>query len=660
MNFLKLYFLRKQLKHDGQWKNYPLFPYKFKAYIRNLIIVEKQGRVALSASLSLTITVILGLLSLIIPLYLTFQMELWSLIAVVVMLFLVPVMAAHASLRSKPYNTYAKLALTGQSPTHSIVFISQEIKAAIENVACYSSALHRFFKKQLDLLNGVLRNDIDSVLKLEHEVKRCWAQKVLQKRTKKLQTIAIVDFGRLKKIHSLKAELSRMLHIPERRICDHIFQYSPSVHEQRVIEYVENCWELLDSYTHIDQSDVKNSKVLIEAIMAVLEKNVWIYENGISRLPIQEALIHYCDLHGFVSSMAASPSCTSSVKKYVRSLSLLARDFEQSSSKWQSGKKKSAKSKRNKLKVHKAKEVFHNKTKFLYRKQRAYPGADLNYLCLNILNSFQGEEGETILALKKFLRNGLRRLPSDALIKGLFDFEVLINKFLKEANGRLLQNFCNHLAGEFGEYCQGREVFFLTQGYSRTVKVCLENIMINQRGRVFILRPVNSPYGIKSQLLYSELRESYRKWLSNGSQTPLDDTPHPDARIAICDQFLMPEILPENAIVVILSGAEMFDDGMRVVNCQQEEVKKLIDKFRKYGIEFKCISLTCEYKKSEVPLYDNKFITKDHLEGMDSLTKSVSWIITDQKIYSRRPAPTSTGTRGTGPAGDEAGMPIKR
>lgn len=219
---------------------------------------------------------------------------------------------------------------------------------------------------------GVIARDISKVCRRLEKVLNRAPKPISTEATKKDAVPAFVrrlertgkrQHLRLKRLEQMKRRAAVELDIPTRRVCDHIFQYSPSIHENRL----ENC---IRKWKQILAHPRDNLGIDIGA-----HRDPYL-DNTAKRVEFQKQLLIHRDLHYHIQTFASSHSTSGSLQIYAEALSHVARRYLRD----RNGYFPLSSAGGNALRYDLADRLL-----FLFRKQKSHPGFDLHSLILRFL-----------------------------------------------------------------------------------------------------------------------------------------------------------------------------------------------------------------------------------------------------------------------------------
>lgn len=536
-----------------------------------------------------TISIILGLISFVFPIFLLFSnldsysgnnglvltLSITSVIAVswIISLYLVKI-----SLHKLPPKQFAEIMVGGREVSDSLSTTSYEIWKLCEEFVSFGSKI---------TLEGISekvwgRSSRDKPMP-PPEIKNFLHEKSgkIKLHVEVIRNLLLAQHYRFQFIYEMKKLLSEELGVPERRLCDYIFQYSPSMARDRLWKYLRNWEEILEIYNHT------HDKKVLKRLMGILKENSRIVQQVNKRMHYQLEMLKYSDLHYFVYAFGSEHSTSSSLKKYAKSISYVAADTLE----MLGGKDLSESPKLQKM--------LFGRIRFLFFKQRAHPGHNLHALCRNLLASRKSTTKEekkrfedqlsvlTILSENPtgFLITGNKKM--NRALESLKQIHVDVIAQIENLREQVNKNFVKKYEDFFSKK-EGITRYIITHGYSKTVREVIkrglheintaantfnktsveyQNYIRDYMPKIFLLKPDGEKGQFDARLMLYELKED------ESFKTVRDVFAGPT------DYFLGLISRQQKVEVMVLLGAECFDADLRVVH--PSGINNSLDEFKK-------------------------------------------------------------------------------
>lgn len=349
---------------------------------------------------------------------------------------------------------------------------------------------------------------------------------------------------RLLRIETMKVRASAELDIPARRICDHVFQYSPAIHRDRLRKYVHNWGQILDARVGTDEEKRRLWDIVVQ--------NLIFLNNTRRRRRYQSEILENRDLHTFIVQFASKHSTSGSLQTYAEALRYVGLLGKRRLSRSSGGAEEEI-------------QAISTRLRFLYRKQRAHPGFDLHALLMRALRCMEPKlhDMSEVLDLLEELRNtspeGDSKAPLRISESRLEAFRDLSYRF-----AALVDSSRKKISEDFKEICQdwlcGHKDFryIVSHGFSGTVLSVLRNSLPepgklpdDQLPRLFFLLP-DEKDSFDTRIMEYELKEMR--------------TFRPFRNFAAGNEKHLLALLKDADQVLVLLGAECFDKERRMVH----------------------------------------------------------------------------------------------
>lgn len=451
---------------------------------------------------------------------------------------------AWRTLHQLPPSDFADITIGGESATQLLTSTSYEIW----------KICHEFQNnKNMKYLENLMKKGGE-----EFPISKRNREKI-QITINRLHNLVLMQQSQARRIFAMKHLVSDELGIPVRRLCDHVFQFSPEMHQRKTSKVVRNFEEILSHDEAFASSDV-----LSRRRSALIGENIRILDKIDSIKYYQMQMIQFSDLHSHVAALASEHSTSGSARNYARALSEVVRGTLDQSSAFVLGRYEDF-------------SLCLEKLRFLYFKQRAHPGFDLHQTCICICKAVQRFKKETDdrrenrrERFKRFERmtdvlERFARVPKDDPFKkkpedigAIKKFGEDIDWFIEICRKRIVSRFAQYfLEWENKKAPERKETLIVSHGYSKTVREVLKRgLEIYEKHkkkvpRVFLLDEGNER-SFDTRLIVYELKES-----------PLHTERH---AISFGSGDLLSGLLKTNTRILLLVGAECFDKERRVVH----------------------------------------------------------------------------------------------
>ena len=298
------------------------------------------------------------------------------------------------SLRSLDPSTFAVVMLAGRPVDEMLSVVALRI----------SQACHRFTKVarkvrelSLDLeCHAETYSTQGYSATLQKDLNQRWDEVAVLRMLKRLHKLRLADHSVLQRLEAMKLLASLELGIPARRLCDHVFEYSPLVHRDRVRKYEYNWQEMRTTW------DSVSNDTEVDRYVGLIVQNNAISADAWLRRARQKLLLRFPGLHTHVRDLASVHSTSGALQAYVLALATVPnRLISLGPNDWPRD-----------LKDPRYREVV-LQLGFLYRKRQAHPGFDLHTLLLRLLEELkkdysQHEQGTSDESKLIFLLEGIR------------------------------------------------------------------------------------------------------------------------------------------------------------------------------------------------------------------------------------------------------------
>lgn len=416
------------------------------------------------------------------------------------------------------------------------------------------------------------------------------------------------EHSALLRIEAMKVLASEELDIPQRRLCDHVLQYSPAMHRDRLHKYMGAWGDIMDS--RIDSAeDARRFRDL-------LRQNRLFLEHVEKRAGYQLQMLKNRDLHSFIVQLASMHSTSGSLHTYAEALKFLIvtglirrRPIEETAS----------------------------RLIFLHRKQRAHPGFDLHALLCSALRSKAMKEGTRLeeqgrLEMLSSVLETVTSESTDDLAQVLSQPEQLKAFLTLPADlSRLVSTCREEICGGFRAYYDQwfdgiaeRHRYIVSHGYSKTVLAVLKSLLASggdaarQEVRIFFILP-GEKESFDTRVMEYELKENetLRSFRNFAAGT---------------DHHLFSLLSSSDSVLAVL-GAECFDKEGWVVHPRgiTGGFGQLLERMEEKQIRCRTIVVAESYKRHTGYLRSDTDFYGQHFDRIELYSPEwVNHIITDR------------------------------
>jgi hypothetical protein len=499
---------------------------------RLFFLVWQLSRAALRAS-GITITVLAATIP---PLTIAFWPD-WK-PALAAFFFSLPASGAIALKTADP-QTYARLLLAGRPAKEVLFVISWHGLRACRRTLRKARQIERLATDLDDIVKGPTFGSPKYWI-LSDDRKEHWEIDNFRER---LRRFLQKEHSRLLRIEAMKLLASEELDIPQRRLCDHVFQYSPAMHRDRLQKYLGTWGEIMNFPPVQSPDDVARFRGL-------LQQNRSFLENVERRVGYQRQILKNRDLHPFIVQFASMHSTSGSLHTYAEALRFLVVTG---------------------LMLSQPPEDILDRLRFVHRKQRAHPGFDLHALLRRACECMRGLDGidlEDLTHLEHVLQelNELPRIPSSELdtsrlchylsqeggLKPFLSLPANLSRLVTSQHGKICGAF-RTLCDDWFHGVPAANRYIVSHGYSRTVLSVLKSALspAPDASRVFFILPEEKA-SLDTRVMEYELKahEELRTFRNFAAGT---------------EHHLL-SLLTNRDFVLVLLGAECFDRKNRVVH----------------------------------------------------------------------------------------------
>lgn len=540
-----------------------------------------------------------------------------------------PLVSGYFILGTSDPETYARISLAGRPIEEVFYWIASDARRVCKKV------LGRVGRRTRKLVEtATSRRDREGIqpalLKLERKARG--VSRRLERGNKKQEEA-------LRRIETMKHRACRDFHIPIRRLCDHVLQYSPLIQRDRTYKHLRD-WERVETPRETE-----------ETRQAVIRIHLFL-KNTQLRVQYLEELMAFRDLHELIRRFSATYSSSGSLHVYARALRQIGEGTRHG---WWTLPWNEAEIRRRLL--------------FLYRKQRAHPGFSLHTLMRKAFREGRGSEGDRsrsqeILDALDAIARAKEERKSSALESS--HWEALrssprrLARIIERSRNEIALNFCTWFQCRYGSAVESERsgnLYVVSHGYSNTVLHALLELenesgwLSNGNVRLFFyLLPEEETfdtrlmqYELRAGMLVQELaRESTKPNEPNTPVEPEDmSKPQKESengareriftqQLATGDRHVLLNLLdPSQDRVLVLLGAESFDKDHRVVHPRGMPLREFLRELEETGTQPRVVVLAESYKQQRSLAQDSHFYDQ-HFDRVDVYPRdTIEWVITE-------------------------------
>lgn len=491
--------------------------------------------------------------------------------------------AAYATLRTLPPAEYASVALAGRSEAVVLRALTFEMLAGVREFRGQIAALDGYLAdypwlgqrmpvdKEVDKFIRSVKNDKESILDAMLEKYR---RDDTSSRELRRRLLAMKEFA------------ATMLGIQKRRLCDRLLDYSPSAHQELAHHYAD-LWAAM-----LRDDSGKNG---VESIrVANAARCCWMANLFEQKELALDNFFQMVTLYVPICRIASRRSTSGAVLDYVSTLYSIADQTLGAL-----GGKRSVTNYSENWKL--AADQF----KFLYEKQKAYPGVDIHDICTRVSGGYTSELVRDFLVA---LRGGNVCAPQDEdkaveLLRDLRGLAAFIDEHVINSRLRIVEGFCGSQLEWLNKATAPSEAFIVTHGYSKTVRAVLNDTKKRLAGfKVLVMNAGEDDFEDARKMVYE-----------------LTELPQFKNRVvSIGDESVLAGLIRRGDRVMALLGAECFDSGRRVIHSRGVH-RKLVDMreaINKQKADFRVVVVAENYKLHDGLLTDEEFF-RSHLDRAD-------------------------------------------
>jgi hypothetical protein len=579
---------------------------------RGFFLLKELVLAALQAS-GITITVLAAT----IPLAIAFSPG-WKPVLAVFLLSL-PASGAIALWTADP-QTYARLLLAGRPAKEVLFVISWHALRACKRTLRQAGRIASLTRSLDERVKGPPFGSPKSWI-LSDDRKEHWK---IDDFREHLRKFIQKEHSALLRIEAMKLLASEELDIPQRRLCDHVFQYSPAMHRDRLQKYL-GTWGEIMNFPPVQSPDD------VERFRGLLHQNRSFLDNVERRIGYQRQILKNRDLHPFIVQFASMHSTSGSLHTYAEALRFLVVTG---------------------LMLSQSPEDILDRLRFVHRKQRAHPGFDLHALllraceCMRGLKGIDPEELERLVHVLQKLDEPprspssqldvsplCRYLSQEGGLKPFLSLPANLSRLVTSQHGKICGAF-RALYDDWFRDVPAANRYIVSHGYSRTVLSVLKSALSPAPGdsRVFFILPEEKAsldtrimeYEIKAQ---EELR-AFRNFAAGTEHHLLN-------------------LLTYRDFVLVLLGAECFDRKNRVVHPRGpvQGFGSLLQELRNREIRYLVAVVAETYKLHTVELTADTNFYGQHFDRIELyspdwidliLTDDPDWPADGKRIVAKR------------------------
>lgn len=575
----------------------------------------KKSVRAMAAGTTATVSVVLGLLSVLIPVY-TWALGAMSVgnaigagLAMLLIVFLTTIVVARWSLQKLSPEDYAEIALSGLKVSDMLRSVAYEIMVVATRFHDDPGTKWLMHKRQLAPDDKVARKSLFREA-LKEEVPRFKSVHAA------LEDLMLGQRRPLQRLAAMKRLVARELGIPPRRLCDYVLRFSPAMFADRVGKFLAN-WDELVALGRDDSVALSTSR-----IRGLLAENDAVYRRVWRRRDHLGELFEHDDLHTYIHRFASQHSASGSLRSYARALTHVASGLA-------AGVRPAECSRRVEL---------------LVRTQRAHPGFDLHrqatQLCIGVprlgLTDLVNVAEDQRRALEYYgnRSDDGRHLPQEEQthLLALATLFGTVDRVIEESRDQITRRFellCRRWYSTTPP--SSDQLIVVTHGYSKTVREVIKRVLFPQlrveRDKVFLItgKKEESPEAFDTRLMEYELKE----------EAPWDAARSRRLAISAGEVSLLSKLASTNARVLILLGAEAYDaQGRWVVHPRgiERRLSRLTAAFAQSRSAFRVV-VVAEGYKCQPDLLDSREFFEDHLDRVSLYPRDlISLIVSDDWI----------------------------
>lgn len=557
---------------------------------------------------------------------------------------------------------YAKARLSGAAEDIVVLTTAKEIRDACNSFLNDIAHLERCLNPKGfdDFLAALPRRTyhpprFQSVEATDFPRRQMKGKRRIERKLRRLRRRHRATVRALRRIYEMKVYTAVALGVPHRRVCDHIYQYSPAMHEKSTRKYLTNWSELIRiSPLALDTSDAVSRDDIRSRVRALLGQNAKIVRDCGRRVLRQNQLLQHPVACSDIVNICSIHSTSGSLHEYARAISYQTR--------WAS--------RQSQGKGHRqAMTALGVVLILLLRKQRAHAGFDLHRLLEELLIQFLARlpEGrwhtrcETSLKVLKDIRLNFPRSddPDWDLAPRLFEaaqtierledslgwLDTLVWLSLQDSRRRLIQRFTAEILPRFDDLGDGNYVYFVTSGYSSTVREVLK-FGLAPRAQAEEAYPgidaehLGRPCAARAFLLQSEVgslprtqraeaqREVFdTQWMQH--QLHEEEEAHGFQAVSAGDEEVLVSLLNPGDRLCVLLGAEVFD-RQRVLHPRGagRRINRLRRLAQEANVHLQIFVFAERYKRMDDLLRNASSFFRDHMDQVGILNDLP--VITDE------------------------------
>ncbi len=517
-------------------------------------------------------------------------------------LFVTFFLASYFTLISLEPDRYAIVTISGRTPSEILLTVSEHIKKAC------ALFVRTAEKVELDLaqLRAALVSGSNERIQL--------AARNLERSQTQVKAMILRQQTALRRIEEMKLRTATELNIPTRRICDHVFQYSPLIHADRSRKYLRNLEEL--ALPAINDAWALNK----DRMNGLLDQCQLMLADARRRVRLQQELQRARDLHRFISELASLHSTSGSLQTYAAALREVAIGAP-------------------KIGPFGPDHLIGRRLRLLFRKQRAHPGFDLHVLLQQLVAQWRSSSNDfdpVVVGLQAAALSWIAKGSSDGPV-GSLELEAIeqLPSYLGHHLSTTRRGISSHfgqLLTEFFEGATDGDCYLVSHGYSKTVREVLKrNRELVNHLNIFLLIS-GQEETFDARVLAYELKEKPNSTFPvtrTGCTGLLPAAPN----LAAGNLALLLGMLTGKSRVIILLGADCFDPAGRAMHARG--AGWLIRRLRRKlpaGAQMLVVICTEGFRKISEPLTATRFY-RDHFDRVDLYRPDeISLIVTEAGV----------------------------
>lgn len=414
-------------------------------------------------------------------------------------------------------------------------------------------------------------------LKVTNDLKKDLEARVsgIEKNAKNLQRLLLalqIIERDLQRISILISSLSMRLKVSEVELCEHLFQFSPTMYKAWSKKFTDNLSVAIDLKSFFPNKESQNYAAdsikthALDRIRSLLFECNRFVDRNIAFKRFQCQNLAFRDMHSNVIGFMTNKSSCEAVKIYIKALRDIFNSLEDQLDKKSDNFNK---------------DCFIEKFKYIFFKRKAHAGLDLHFSAERLLNDMIQQDVIKNDQIKscfniRFLEDNLKSndmqkaeelyLKITSEVSNLIQFYTYTVPYIEKCRQNVRSKFLEKL-NEFIPNKKGETIYLITFGYSKIVRDVIKYAIPKYAAKEIkklriIIFLSESESTIDARLIKYNLTEEK----NSGYQDALVSNP----------EFLLP-LLTKDSRLIILIGAEAFDEQKRII--RTNEYKSCFKKF---------------------------------------------------------------------------------